>query len=477
VATVTPELEAIVAEAEADPAGFVTDVLENPAKLAVLAMVKKEDHSAFEWLLAKFRQAKVAHLTNLRSAVTKASAAMNGHEPPPPPPTATEILDQLRQQIDEDALGFEDTATLLDDIVAFVSRYVSFLDPAQADAVALWICHTWAIDCFDISPRLSVQAPQPQAGKTRLLEAAASLAFRPRMWILPSPAVVYRTLDMGPTCLMLDEIDAVFRGRNAEKHDELRAILNEGYARSGTVPRMVPDDEKGHWKVVEFPVFAPVAMAGIGRVHDTLESRSIVVRLHRQSKRNRAMKFRRREVEPRAKVLRDRLVLWAGVHADELRRARPRPPKGMSDRAEDIWEPLFAISEVAGDEWRKRADKAALFFAARAADGTDDVVITLLRDIRTIFDAQESPRIFTTALLERLVKIEDSPWGTWGSGRRRDPGLNAADLARMLKDFDITPKPLRIGEAAGIKGYERADFEDLWDRYLSPDREGGVDPC
>lgn len=470
---VTPELEAIVTEALADPEGFVPTVLADEKKLALLATTKVEERSSYEWLLAKFRQAKVEHLANLKSAVTAVTATLNGHEKITSPSTATEVLAELAAEIDASATAFESTAALLDDIRAFVVYYVSFPDPRQADAVTLWIVHTWAVDYFDVTPRLLVQAPQRESGKTRLLEVCLVLILKPRLWILPSPAVVYRTLDLGPTSLLLDEVDAIFRGRNAEKHDELRAIINEGYTRSGTVPRMVFDPDGKHMKVIEFPVFAPVAMAGIGGVHDTIESRALVIRLQRQKKKGRAAKFRRREVEPRAKALRDRLTLWAGVYADDLRKARPTPPHGLSDRAEDIWEPLLAIAELAGDEWRKRADEAAQFLAARARDRADDPIVTLLRDIRTVFDGFSANRMHTAPLLERLCAMDESPWKAWGHSRRRDPGLNANDLARMLDEFDIRPKQLRIGEVTGLKGYERADFEDAWDRYLS---RGDDDP-
>lgn len=470
----TPEVEVLVTEAQADPKGFVPTVLASEHKLAALAVLKVEERSSYEWLLAKFKQAKVEHLNNLKSAVTAVTASLNGHEPTPVSPvTAATVLAELAAEIDASAISFESTASILEDVVRFVTMYVSFPDPRQADAVALWVIHTWAIGSFDVTPRLSVQAPQRESGKTRLLEAAGVLILRPRFWILPSPAVVYRTLDLGPTSLLLDEVDAIFRGRNADKHDELRAIINEGYSRNGTVPRMVFDPDGKSMKVVEFPVFAAVAMAGIGGLHDTLESRSLVIRLQRQHRRGRAAKFRRREVEPRAKALRDRMVLWAGVHADELRAARPQPPVGMSDRAEDIWEPLFAIAELGGEEWRKRADAAALYLAERARSRADDPIVTLLRDVRTVFDGFEVNRMHTAPLLGRLIAMDESPWKAWGSSRRRDPGLNASDLARMLEEFEIHPKQLRIGEVTGLRGYERADFEDAWDRYLTEPGEGG----
>ena len=466
-----PELEKVVADAQTDPKTFVSRVMNDPVKLEVLAALRAEEPTAFELLIVELKELKVPHIANLKTAVGKIK--LNGLAPDAAPGTVADMLAEMAKEIDAGATAFESTAAILDDVVAWLTRYVSFPDARQADAVALWVLHTWAIDCFDVTPRMSIQAPQKESGKTRLLEAVGALILRPRFWILPSPAVIYRTLDLGPTTLLLDEVDAIFRGRNAERHDELRAILNEGYTRNGTVPRMVHSEDGKSMKVVEFPVFAAVAMAGIGGVHDTLESRSLVIRLQRQKRKGRAAKFRRREVESRAQALRDRMVLWAGLYADDLRRARPKPPDGLSDRAEDIWEPLLAIAELAGDEWRKRADEAARYLAARARDRNDDLVIELLRDIRTTFDAFSVHRMHTAVLLERLNAMEESPWKSWGHSRRQAQGLNAHDLARLLNEFEIRPKQVRIDEVGGLKGYERADFEDAWDRYLSEEDEAG----
>ena len=60
-----------------------------------------------------------------------------------------------------------------------------------------------------------------------------------------------------------------------------------------------------------------------------------------------------------------------------------------------------------------------------------------------------------------LAQREDRPWSEWKNGRR----MTIAQLARQLKAFEIKPKNIRLGEAV-LKGYERAQFEDAFHRYL-----------
>jgi Protein of unknown function (DUF3631) len=99
-----------------------------------------------------------------------------------------------------------------------------------------------------------------------------------------------------------------------------------------------------------FPVFCPKALAGIGELPDTIADRSIRIRLERKTRGETIERFRRHELEAEAKLLRKRLARWLKPHHEELRLARPTLPEVLDDRAQDIWEPLFAIADLAGEE-------------------------------------------------------------------------------------------------------------------------------
>jgi hypothetical protein len=58
---------------------------------------------------------------------------------------------------------------------------------------------------------------------------------------------------------------------------------------------------------------------------------------------------------PAAEELRDRLTDWLEPQIEELRRARRELPDELDDRAQDIWEPLLAIADLAGGDWPTRA--------------------------------------------------------------------------------------------------------------------------
>lgn len=83
--------------------------------------------------------------------------------------------------------------------------------------------------------------------------------------------------------------------------------------------------------------------------------------------------------------------------------------------------------------------------------------------------------IASSALVERLNKLEDRPW----ADKRRGSGVSAAWVAKQLAEFDIPP-PARIRFSASgqqLRGYFRHWFADAWDRYLAAAADFEVSQC
>ena len=79
---------------------------------------------------------------------------------------------------------------LLDEVMAFLARYVVMTD-AQRLVIALWIVHTHLVQHVEQTPYLSITSPDPECGKSRLLEVLNQLVARPWMTVRPSEAVAY----------------------------------------------------------------------------------------------------------------------------------------------------------------------------------------------------------------------------------------------------------------------------------------------
>lgn len=347
---------------------------------------------------------------------------------------------------------------LLDDLRSFLCRFVAFPLPAQADAVVLWVMHTHAFEAAEATPRLSIQSAEKQSGKTRLLELLELLCRQPLQVASITSAAMFRIISEGPTTLLLDEVDTIFdrRGSGAE---DLRGLLNAGYRRGGAVMRA-----SGKHGVKTFRVFAPVALAGIGRLPDTVQDRSIVLRLKRRAIGESVEKLRRREVEADVFMLRTSIAKWAEENISTLANMPTVVPDALGDRAADIWEPLLAIASMAGGDWPERASMAAVALSVpvEADDGGSDGV-RLLADLRVALDVLQRERVSSADLVRALCGFEDAPWA--------DDRLDALTLARMLRPFDVRPRSIRIGETV-LRGYNREDFTDPFNRYLLPPIEG-----
>ena len=359
---------------------------------------------------------------------------------------------------------------MLQAVRAFLSRHIVFTSEAQAIAVSLWVAHTWVIEAFSYTPYLHIWSPVKRCGKSRVFDCLGLLCANHWATVWPSEAVLFRKIQRDTPTLLLDEVDAVFTIKNGDDGKEaLRALLNAGFERRATVARCIGPDHK----LMEFRVFCPKALAGIGKLPDTVSDRCIPVKMARRKPGEHIEKFRRRDAEPVAKPITDALQAWSQKQAviDKLREARPKMPNALNDRAADICEPLLAISDLAGGEWPSLARTALVELCGGGDVGDESIGTKLLTAIREIFQAREVDQIATQNLLKALIEREnDEPWAGWWEAdlkkeNTRGPG---AKLAGLLKPFGIVSRTIREEDDSTPKGYKLASFEDAFSRYLPP---------
>ncbi len=136
------------------------------------------------------------------------------------------------------------------------------------------------VEHFHTSPRLAPLSPEPESGKTRVLEILELLTPNSMLILSPSPAAIFRKLAQEQNTLLIDEVDGIFTKRGKDdQNEDLRGLLNSGYRRGATIPRCVGPKHE----VQDFAVFAATALAGIGDLPDTVMTRSIVIPMRRRS--------------------------------------------------------------------------------------------------------------------------------------------------------------------------------------------------
>ena len=353
-----------------------------------------------------------------------------------------------------------DLAVLLVDLETFHRRYVMLSD-AQAVAVTLWTAHTHALAAAECTPYLSITSPTKRTGKTRLLEVLEAQVAHPWFTSRTTAAALMRKIDAESPTLLLDESDATFKGP-AEYAEALRGTLNSGYRRSGKATVCV--GQGAAVRAYDFSTFCAKAIAGIGKLPDTVGDRSIPIALRRRTRHEPLARWRERDGHREAAPIRTKLATWAVSAIPSLRDARPELPQTLGDRAMDVWEPLFAIADAAGGDWPTRARQAATNLMGESDD--DSVGVQLLTDTREIFESAEV--ITSSELLRKLAERDDRPWATWSKGQR----MTGHALVRLLKPFGVVPGgPMQIAGKVE-RGYRRASFEDAWLRYLpGPENE------
>lgn len=383
--------------------------------------------------------------------------------------TLDKMVADLRRDSTDAGLDFADVepwadriapAALLSEVSDTVRRFI-ICQPETAHAVALWVGMTWLMDVVQVAPLAVITAPEKRCGKSLLLSLLGRLCYRPLTASNITSAALFRVVDAWRPTLLVDEADAFVK-----ENEELRGLLNCGHTRdSAYIVRTVGEN----FTPTRFNVWGAKAMAGIGHLADTLMDRAIILELRRRLPHESVERLR--HAEPGLfDDLAAKLARFAKDFRDTIRRARPELPANLNDRAQDNWEPLLAIADVAGGTWPDLARKAALKLSSMDSP-TMSTGTELLADIREVFDHKGEDRISSADLIAALCDDDEKPWATHNRGKSITP----RQLARKLDAYGIKSKNVRIGYDVP-KGFEIEQFREAFARYLSTSPENPLHP-
>jgi putative DNA primase/helicase len=349
---------------------------------------------------------------------------------------------------------------LVDDVVKAIRSHV-ILTEDQALAVTLWCLHTHAFESADISARLNLYSPEPRCGKTTTLDMIKEFVPKAISTENITMAAMFRTIEMVRPTLLIDEADAFLKD-----NEDLRGMLNAGHRKGGQVIRTVGDN----FEPRAFSVWAPVVIAGIGRLSPSLVDRSITVSLRRRLKTEPVNRLGRDRTH--LSVLGRRMARWVADNIDVIK-TDPKLPEELNDRAQDNWRQLIAIADAISIAVGERAGTAAKNIAEEKIDEENHDGIVALADVAEVFEASKKKRISSQELLTTLLNMEDRPWGRW---KRQDEGLTKDQLARFLRPFGIRPKKIRF-DTGLLQGYLVEQVTEAKLRYVDDvdDREEEID--
>jgi hypothetical protein len=258
--------------------------------------------------------------------------------------------------------------------------------------------------------------------------------------------------------LLLDEGDAFL-----SENEVMRNVL-DGASDIDTSTIALSIKSGDEWVPTELNVFVPIVIASIGTLRrmQTIEDRSIPIHLKRATpaELKRLAKGRRRELDAVLGPIAEKCARWAADNAEKLKGARPELPDGLSGREMDKWEGLIAIADLIGEEAGKAARLAATEVSG-AHDADMSIGVLLINDIRRLFDTKNLDKVSSQTLSEELALLEDRPWAEYGEPKP----ISKNQVARLLRPFEVKPHTVRLSEDLTLKGYERDDFRDAFERY------------
>lgn len=369
----------------------------------------------------------------------------------------------------------------IEKIEKYILEYVSFEDRRLAFLLALWTVAAGTFETFDAFPYIVITSNTKRSGKTRTSELLGFLCKHVENLSGLTVATLFRMIDSKnkPT-LIADESEFL----SGESASPIRAVLNVGYRKGQTVPRV----EKGSDDVKHYPTYCPKIFVLIGDVYDTLRDRSIVITMRRGEVDKR---FRYDDALEEGKNLRVEAEAMRDERMTEIEKEyRGLDPKFLSDRDAEIWSPIFAVCYALTPERKMEietlaTDLCAMKTAERKRHTTmnmfeneaqnDEYAKRLLLDMREVFKVTEGDAIgdvrnsgkislglmevfyskmSSEEVVEKLHAMPLAPWRKF-----RGEGLTVGNIPDMLSRFGVKTFQIRFG-SKNLRGYKLKNILD-----------------
>jgi hypothetical protein len=320
-----------------------------------------------------------------------------------------------------------DTRALLKDVAAQFRRYIVVHDGAAAVIVPLLIAFAWCHDAATYSPILVVQAADNNAAKTNACKAIALLTPRAHIIVEPTGPALYRFVDRYHPTLIIDDAD-----RLLPRRPDLAHIVNASWARDIPIPRA---DAHGNEHL--YDPFCLKVLNGIdllAHLAPATRTRCITIDLLPKLANEEVISFRFAGEDENFLTLRRKLLRWSNDNKAALAAAKPRMPEGFTNRLEENFVWPFAIADLAGGDWPKKARDAAV--ALSRSHDEPSLGKRLLAIFFNLFVAHGP--LLTSKQAPELVAAEDDVFANY---RQHNRPINQFEIAALLKPYKGLPRP------------------------------------
>jgi hypothetical protein len=361
---------------------------------------------------------------------------------------------------DQSAKAPEDTAgaQVLNEAQSHIGRFLVFPHDGCLPVVTLWCAATWIHQVFPSFGRLALLSDEPGSGKTKVQQVMMPLCCRPEDIVDPTGPVLATMIDQMHPTTFLDETDTIWTaGGSDSSNRKLRAILNKGYKRGGTLPR------KNGKTFTRESVYGPVCFAGLGNLPRTIMTRSLVIRMEPRKPGQLTETYYDRSHSPMGEALGKALGEWTATIAEDAEGHWPEMPDGITDRKQEISEALLTIADLAGGHWPATARAAVRTILLDQSEASGPTPAQqLLSDVRAVWP-RSMPAVHSQDLASLLTSDQTMAWGSLWS-----PDNAQRELSMLLRSLSPAVSPVKVTVARkSLQGYRRSDFAVHW---LAADR-------
>jgi hypothetical protein len=244
-----------------------------------------------------------------------------------------------------------DGKKLLEDLSAYLKRFMVFPEPWFPEVLASWILGTYMFPIFQTYPYLWITSARPGCGKSLLGGIVANLSFNGEFLVAPTEAQLFHLPESSRGVQVWDEVECD-EETDKKRFNTMRPVLLNGYRNGGTVPR-----QKGqHYeKSVRFHVFCPRVLIGLTKLPEPALQRTIQVRLIGRTEEQKVEHYVGSNLIEEERDLKERCLLCSLKVAGEVNDAYQNDNLrkeleilvGPGRASDDIWLPVFAVASAA----------------------------------------------------------------------------------------------------------------------------------
>lgn len=353
----------------------------------------------------------------------------------------------------------------LDDAARFADRII-YAKQEQKDAAVLYYAATHIVSGLNTMGRLLITSPEPNSGKTTLMDMGVMMCQNPWMSDPTKWALQGKFKEPERPTVFMDEISFVF-GLNGQRgrSNPIYKPAVEGYRKTATFSGQVDGAPQ------DFSSYCACVMAG-GKtaVPPDLRTRCIVISLRPCPDSIELEDSLDDGVAADGARIGEQMHAWAQMFIDDAsmiaREARKLHPK-LRGRKLQVWGPLYVGAKMAGPDWVRRFLNA---FCALALDASEKPVLSaeeqVLNDAGAYLSARETnkelERYLLSAELLRVLRRYDEKIYT----SKSDAQMARLMTAALGPASTLTMQPSRKTAKGWHARSVLADYQRLMDSLV-----------